>query len=160
MTIEAVRPKSLADYLEAMTKAVFRAGISWDVVEAKWGGMREVFARFDPEKVAAFTPADVERIARDTRVIRNHKKIEAVVYNAGELIVTDRDFGGMDEYLRSFADNDALVSDLRARFHFMGESTAHFFLWGIGFNPEAQNAWGEKHFAGRTWAGHHRRAHG
>ena len=32
---ERIEPQSLGDYLEVMSKAVFQAGMSWKVVEAK-----------------------------------------------------------------------------------------------------------------------------
>ena len=153
-TPRSINPSSLADYLDAMSRAVFTSGISWSVVEAKWDDIRAAFDGFDPERVAAYTPADVERLMADPRVIRNRKKIEAVIANAGELIVTDREFGGFARYLESFADNDALVKDLHKRFKFLGESVAHFFLFGIGFNTPAQDAWARQHFTGDN---HHRR---
>ena len=40
---EKINPKSLGDYLEVMSKAIFQAGISWRVVESKWPGIREAF---------------------------------------------------------------------------------------------------------------------
>jgi len=143
-----VAPTSLSDYLEAMSRAVFTAGISWKVIEAKWEGTLEAFDHFDTEKVAAYTPADVERLMADPRVIHNRKKIEAIVRNAGELIVTDREFGGIDKYLASFADNDDLVKDLHKRFAFLGESVAHFFLFGVSFNLPEQEKWARAHFEG------------
>jgi len=143
-----VIPSSLADYLESMSRAVFTAGISWKVIEAKWDGTLDAFDHFDAEKVAAYTPDDVERLMADPRVIHNRKKIEAIIGNAGELIVTDREFGGIEKYLASFADNDDLVKDLHKRFAFVGESVAHFFLFGVSFNPAAQEKWAHAHFEG------------
>jgi DNA-3-methyladenine glycosylase I len=146
-----IEPKSLADYLDAMSRAVFEAGMNWSVIEAKWDGIRAAFDGFDPAKVAAFTPAEADRLMADARLIRNRKKIEATIANAGELIVTDREFGGFDKYLKSFGDNDELVKDLHKRFQFLGESVAHFFLFGIGFDLPSQEAWAHRHFdqAGR-----------
>jgi DNA-3-methyladenine glycosylase I len=142
------KPESLSGYLESMARAIFTAGISWKVIEAKWPGTLEAFERFDAEKVAAYTPEDVERLMTDPRVVHNRKKIEAIVSNAGELIVTDRDFGGFENYLTSFAENDDLVKDLHKRFGFLGESVAHFFLFGVAFNLPAQEKWAHEHFQG------------
>ena len=150
-----VAPTSLADYLEAMSRAVFTAGISWKVIEAKWDGTREAFDHFDPKKVAAYTPDDVDRLMADPRVIHNHMKILAVINNAGELIVTDREFGGIEAYLASFSDNDELIKDLHRRFGFLGESVAHFFLFGVSFNLPEQEKWAHAHFAGSQWADSH-----
>lgn len=146
-------PSSLAEYLEAMSRAVFNSGIKWNVIDAKWDGIRDAFDGFDPEKVAAYTPNDIERLMADPRVVHNRQKIEAVIANAGELIMTDHEFGGFESYLVSFTDNDALVKDLHKRFKYLGESVAHFFLYDIGFNLQAQSAWAHEHFAGMP---HHR----
>ena len=141
-----VSPSSLSDYLESMARAIFTAGISWKVIDAKWPGTVEAFDHFDAEKVAGYTPDDVERLMSDPRVVHNRKKIEAIVNNAGELIVTDRDFGGVEKYLASFDDNDDLVKDLHKRFGFLGESVAHFFLFGVSFNLPEQEKWAHAHF--------------
>ena len=42
---------------EAMSQAIFTAGINWKVVHSKWEGIREAFAGFDVQAVAGFTPA-------------------------------------------------------------------------------------------------------
>lgn len=150
----SITPTKLADYLEAMSAAVFTSGISWKVIDAKWDGIREAFDGFDPQKVAAYTPDDVERLMSDSRVIRNHAKIEAIISNAGELIVTDREFGGIAAYLDSFAENDDLIKDLHKRFAFLGPSVAHFFLFRINYNYPAQEAWAKEHF-GTEYGKHH-----
>lgn len=154
---------ALADYLEAMSKAVFQSGISWQVIDKKWSGIAAAFDGFDPEKVAAYTPDDVERLMGDAHVVRNRKKIEAIIRNAGETIVTARDFGDFEAYLASFADNDALIKDLTKRFSFLGGSTAHFFLFGIGWNYPAQEAWAKEHFGPAEeahWSRKHAHSHG
>ena len=38
-----VKPKRLGDYLEVMSKAVFQSGMSWQVVNKKWDGIRDAF---------------------------------------------------------------------------------------------------------------------
>ena len=139
---------TLTDYVASMARAVFVSGINWKVIDAKWDGIREAFDDFDPLKVAGYTPADIDRLMGDTRVIRNRKKIEAIVRNTGELINVDREFGGVDKYLASFDDNDLLIKDLHKRFAFLGESVAHFFLFGVNFNYPAQEAWAKGHFGG------------
>ncbi|MBV2362769.1 DNA-3-methyladenine glycosylase I [Streptomonospora nanhaiensis] len=60
----------------------FQAGLSWLTVLRKRAALREVFAGFVPAAVAEFTPADVERLLGDPRLIRSRPKIEAVIGNA------------------------------------------------------------------------------
>jgi len=142
-----ITPSSPSDYLKMMSRAVFTAGMNWKVIEAKWEGTVEAFDGFDIEKVAAYTPDDAERLLADPRIIRNRAKIDAVIRNAGELIVLDREFGGINTYLASFAENDALIKDLHKRFGFLGESSAHLFLFSVGFNSDAQEKWAHEHFS-------------
>lgn len=149
MPIHSARPESLAGYFETMMRAVFSAGMSGKVIDAKWAGTRDAFDGFDPEKVAAYTPDDIERLMADTRIVRNRKKVEAAVANAGELIVVDREFGGMVNYFESFGDSAALVKDLHKRFSFLGESVARMFLYGVAYDVPAQEAWAREHFGDR-----------
>lgn len=60
----------------------FQSGLSWAVVLRKRPGFRELFAGFEPEAVAAFTPDDVDRLLGDDRIIRNRRKVEATIANA------------------------------------------------------------------------------
>ena len=75
---------------ERMSLEGFQSGLSWRTVLAKRPAFREVFAGFDPQIVAAFTPADVDRLMADARIIRNRRKIEAVITNA-RLLAADPD---------------------------------------------------------------------
>ena len=61
---QQIEPRSLGDYLEVMSKAVFQSGMSWQVVEAKWEGTREAFRGFDPAAVAALTPLDLDSLGK------------------------------------------------------------------------------------------------
>jgi DNA-3-methyladenine glycosylase I len=44
---------------------------------------RRAFADFEPESVAAFGSADVERLLSDVGIVRHRGKIEAAIANAG-----------------------------------------------------------------------------
>ena len=60
----------------------FQAGLSWRTILHRREGFRAAFAAFDPEAVARFTPADVDRLMADARIIRARAKIEATIGNA------------------------------------------------------------------------------
>jgi DNA-3-methyladenine glycosylase I len=136
-----VTPRSLDDYLEAMTKSAFQAGISWDVIIAKWDGFREAFNGFDTKEVASYTPRDVERLMKDRRIVRNRSKIEATVHNAQTLVDLDREHGGFRKYLRSFRSYEALVKDMRRRFKFLGETGCYIFLYVVKEKVPEYDEW-------------------
>ena len=62
---------------EFLTLESAQAGLSWITILRRRENYRKAFANFDPEKVAAFTEADVERLLQDPGIIRNRAKIPA-----------------------------------------------------------------------------------
>jgi Methyladenine glycosylase len=127
-----ITPTKLGDYLEVLTKAVFESGMSWAIIEHKWPGFREAFAGFDPEKIAAFTPDDLDRLSNDTRIVRNRKKIEATIHNAQTIIAIDREFNGFKHYLRGQGGFEPLLKDMKKRLKFVGAFGAYYFLYVVG----------------------------
>lgn len=140
-----IEPDGLADYLDVITRAVFQSGMSRRVVEAKWGGFREAFAGFDPIAVAAFSDDDVDRLAADTRIIRNRRKIEATIGNAQAMLALDDEPGGFIGWLRSRDDFDAAVAALRGEFRFLGDMGAYHVLDVVGEDVPTHEEWMEKH---------------
>jgi 3-methyladenine DNA glycosylase Tag len=134
-------PQSLSDYFEVLTKAVFKSGISWGVIEARWGGVSAAFEGFDPTRVATFTPETVEQLMRDARMVRNRDKIEATVGNAAAIVSLEREHGGFRNYLRSLGDFDETVSHLTSRFRCLGEAGAYFFLESVGEQVPSHEDW-------------------
>jgi DNA-3-methyladenine glycosylase I len=67
---------------EALTLGVFEAGLSWSIVFAKRDAFRRAFHGFDVARVTAMTERDVDRLVKDTSIIRNRAKIQATLENA------------------------------------------------------------------------------
>ena len=142
---EPAKPTSLAGYLEALSRPVFSTGMNWKVVESKWNGIRDAFEGFDPEHVAALTPADVDRLMEDTRLIRNRRKIEATVTNAERMLELDKEHGGFDHYLESLGSFDEMAAGLRREFRFMGDMGAYLFLWTVDRPVPSHEEWAKAH---------------
>lgn len=138
---EKIDPRNLADYLDVMSKAVFQSGMSWRVVEAKWPSTREAFGGFDPATIADLTPDDVDALAKDTRVIRNRRKLEAISDNAARMLALAAEHGTFRDYLRSHGSFDATEADLRKQFRFLGESGIYYFLWVVGEDVPDYETW-------------------
>jgi 3-methyladenine DNA glycosylase Tag len=138
---DRIEPQSLGDYLEVISKAVFQAGMSWKVVEAKWPGIRDAFRGFDAQAIAHLTPDDLDALTRDERVIRNRRKLEAVVSNAGRILELEADHGTFRDYLRSHGSFEATTSDLRKQFKFLGEMGCYYFLYVVGEEVPPHDEW-------------------
>lgn len=142
---EQIRPNGLSDYFDVLTKAVFQSGLSWQVVESKWPGFRDAFAGFDPRRVASFGDDDIERLAADTRIVRNRKKIEATITNAQRMVELDAEDGGFAGWLSSRGGFDETVAALRAEFRFMGDTGCYFFLYVVGEPVPSHEEWMKTH---------------
>ena len=129
---EKIVPESLDDYLEVMSKSVFQSGMSWKVVENKWPGTKEAFNDFDVHKVANLIEPEIDELTQDTRVIRNQRKLEAVVHNAQSMLRLDKEFGTFQNYLRSQDSFDATLKQMRKDFKFMGPTGVYMFLYIVG----------------------------
>ncbi len=136
-----VKPKRLGDYLEVMSKAVFQSGMSWQVVNKKWDGTRDAFRDFDAEAVARLGEREIDALTQDTRVIRNRRKIEAIIENANQMLALEAEHGGFRNYLRSHGGFEATVADLRKQFKFVGETGCYIFLYIVGEEVPPHEEW-------------------
>ena len=125
----------------------FQAGLAWITVLRKREALREVFAGFDPERVAEL---DVEPLLADTRLIRSGPKLRACVTNARATLAL-REHGGLPALLWSAAEvpspaydawtdvpastpaSAALAKRLKeAGFSFVGPTTVYSLLQACG----------------------------
>jgi DNA-3-methyladenine glycosylase I len=79
----------------------FQAGLSWATILRKRQSFRAAFHDFQPDVVAAFTEADVERLLQDPGIIRNKLKIRATIANARATVAL-RDKGGLVDFVWQF----------------------------------------------------------
>src|SRR5438045_4741871 len=73
-------------HFEFLVLEAAQAGLSWSIVLKKREGYRRAFSEFDPQKVARYTKARVQKLIADPAIIRNRLKIEAAVRNAGAFL--------------------------------------------------------------------------
>ncbi len=121
-------------WLSEMTKAVFRAGFVWKVVEAKWPDFEEVFHGFDPHRVAMMSDEDLERCVSDKRLIRHGKKLAATRHNATFVVDLAREHGSAGRFFADWPDDDfvGLLDVLKKRAQRLGGNTAQYFLRFMG----------------------------
>ena len=133
---------------ERLSLEAFQSGLSWAIILRKRDGFRSAFDGFDPEAVAAYGPADVERLLADAGIVRNRLKIDATISNARTLVDLDTSFSDL---LWSFAPDDrpaprrladvpattaesvAMARELKRRgFRFVGPTTAYALMQATG----------------------------
>lgn len=67
---------------ERLSLEVFQSGLSWATILRKRPAFRAAFDGFDPDAVAAYGEADMERLLADEAIVRNRRKITATITNA------------------------------------------------------------------------------
>ncbi len=130
-----------------------QAGLSWTTILRKRDGYRDAFAGFEPERVAAFTPDDVDRLMLDAGIVRNRAKIESAIDNARAVLALEAAGTRFVEHLWSFVggspiqngftasgqlpaeseESRAMSKDLKKRgFRFVGPTTLYAFMQATG----------------------------
>jgi DNA-3-methyladenine glycosylase I len=79
-----------------------QSGLAWITILRKRDGYREAFANFDPEVVAAFTDADVDRLLDNPAIVRNRLKINSAITNARALVALQAEGESLDELFWRF----------------------------------------------------------
>lgn len=130
----------------------FQAGLSWITILKKRDNFRSAFAGFDPDVIAGWGQADVDRLLSDPGIIRHRGKIEATITNARAFQeVNARD--GFATFLWGYFDgvplqnqwrhqdqvppftplSSQISKDLKARgFKFCGPTIVYAFLQATG----------------------------
>ena len=131
----------------------FQAGLSWITILRKRDTFRAAFADFNPERIARFSQADVERLMGDTGIVRNRAKINATIGNAKAWLDFQEAGPGFSNYLWDYVDgapiqtrhadwrkapaetgiSKALSKDLKSRgFKFCGPTIVYAFMQAVG----------------------------
>jgi DNA-3-methyladenine glycosylase I len=139
----------------------FQSGLSWLTILRKRPAFREAFSGFDPDRVARFGPAEVERLLADAGIVRHRAKIEAAISNARATVALREAGEPLQELLWAHRPEDhsapaspsdwqsstpesvALANYLRrAGFRFVGPTTAYAALQACGVvNDHLASCW-------------------
>ena len=121
-------------YLAEITKAIFKAGFYWKVIDHKWGGFEEAFWDFNVARCNMTSPDDLESLYQDTRIIRNSRKIETVPRNASMIIELSEQYGSFSNLIAEWPDDDliGLLDLLHKNGSRLGPKTCQYFLRFIG----------------------------
>jgi DNA-3-methyladenine glycosylase I len=149
---------------ERLTLEAFQSGLSWLTILRKREGFRSAFAGFDPQAVAAFGDADVERLMNDAAIVRNRMKIDAAIANARALCAMQERGESLSDLVWSYGAPDGggstprapgdlplgftpeskkLAAELKRRgFRFVGPTTVYSTLEACGIvNDHLAGCW-------------------
>ena len=148
--------RPVADPLDLFAKLCLdgqQAGLSWLTILRKQAGYEAAFAHFDPERIARFHQADIERLMHERAIVRNRLKIESIIRNARgylELQEEGHEFAtwlwqfvegrpvinhprSMADIATTSAESQAMSKALKKRgFNFVGPTICYAFMQAVG----------------------------
>ncbi|SKC80943.1 DNA-3-methyladenine glycosylase I [Maledivibacter halophilus] len=130
-----------------------QAGLSWITILKRRENYIKAFDGFDPEKVAKYDEKKIEKLLQNKGIIRNRRKVEAAVVNAGAFLKVQREFGSFDKYIWQFVggkviknrweslsevpaktkESEEMSKDLKKRgFKFVGPTICYAYMQAAG----------------------------
>ncbi len=130
----------------------FQSGLAWITILRKRENFRTAFAGFDPDAIARFDEADVERLVADAGIVRHRGKILSVINNARRMPAVREAHGSLarlawrhapepreaapraiGDLPAKTAESTALSKELRRLgWSFVGPTTIYAFMQSMG----------------------------
>jgi len=127
------KPKTDNKFFEQLSEIVFIIGFNYKVVQRKWPGIKKAFRGFSIEKVSGLSEKDVDKMVKNEDIIRNRRKIMAIIKNAKLCMEIKKEHGSVLKWIeKAKKENkkDPLFSetlkDQLMQFHGIGETTSEW----------------------------------
>ncbi len=130
-----------------------QAGLSWITILKKREAYRKAFDDFDPCKVSRYDEKKIASLLENRGIVRNRRKIESAIRNAGNFLDLCEEYGSFDTYIWNFVDGiqiqnswkdisevpqytplgEKISRDLKKRgFSFTGPTIIYSFMQAVG----------------------------
>ncbi|KAA3630293.1 MAG: DNA-3-methyladenine glycosylase I [Bacteroidetes bacterium] len=112
-----------------------QAGLNWTTILKKQENFRQAFSNFSIEAIAAYGEEDINRLLSDAGIIRNKLKINAVIYNAQQIVKLQEEFGSFKSWLdhNHPLTHPEWVKLFKKTFKFTGGEITNEFLMSTGY---------------------------
>jgi len=130
-----------------------QAGLSWLTVLKKRHNYRMCFDNFNPQKIARYDQAKIEKLLQNPGIIRNRLKIQAAIANAKAYLEIQQKGESFSDYIWQFVDGQPMqnhwnnireapsatvISDRMSKtlkkqgFKFVGSTICYAFMQAVG----------------------------
>lgn len=142
---------------EKLCLETFQSGLSWRTILSKRENFRSAFAQFDFHKVAQFGEQEIAELLNNEGIVRNKRKILAVINNAKRALEMVDQEGSLATFIWRYepdenslppsetqttcAESIALSKELKKRgWQFVGPTTLYAFMQSMGLiNDHAEH---------------------
>lgn len=127
------------ELFERLVLEINQAGLSWETILRKQQNFKRAYDNFDVKKVAAYQGPDMERLLKDSGIIRNRLKIQAAVYNTRQILYIQTEYGSFKNWLDAHHPLPLAewVKLFKKRFKFVGGEILNEMLMSTGYLPGA-----------------------
>ncbi|WP_417265134.1 DNA-3-methyladenine glycosylase I [Brumimicrobium sp.] len=112
-----------------------QAGLSWSLILKKEENFKSAFDDFQVNKIAQYGEEKIEELMNNAGIVRNKRKIEAVIYNAQKVIEIQKKYGSfnlwLDEHLGY--SHKEWTRLFKKYFKFTGEKIVEEFLMSTSY---------------------------
>ena len=96
---------------ELLILEMFQAGLSWETILNKRDNFRKAFDNFDWNKIVNYDEDKINELMQDKGIIRNRRKIEAMINNTKIFMDIQKEYGSFAKYIWSFTNNQVIITD-------------------------------------------------
>ena len=138
---------------EALMLDGFQAGLAWITILKKREAFREAFHHFDPERIAKYKEADIERLMQNPGIVRARAKIEATIGGAKIYLAMQKNGEDFSGYVWGMAGgkpiqhkgpvpaktelSEKISADLKKRgFKFVGPVIVYAWMQAVGITND------------------------
>ena len=130
---------------EKLCLETFQSGLSWRTILSKREAFRLAFDQFDYHKMAQYDDAKITQLLANKDIVRNRRKILAVINNAKRAIELIEQEGSLAHFLWRYepepsntirtqcVESETLAKELKKRgWTFLGPTTLYAFMQSMG----------------------------
>ncbi len=116
-----------------------QAGLSWTLILKKELNFRRAFSGFDVGCIALYDDADIQRLLANAGIVRNRRKIEAIIHNAGVVMAMKQEHGSFKAWLDQHHPMElrSWIRLFKKTFRFTGPEIVNEWLMSTGYMPGA-----------------------
>lgn len=139
-------------WLAEMTRSIFQAGFSWELIDKRWPQFEEAFEGFDVTRWLFMSDDDLDRLLKAPGLVANAMKIKSVAGNAQFISEMDKSHGSASAWFDSWPLERymELCVELKTKGSRLGGATGQRVMRNMGRDAfifsssviKALNAWG------------------
>ena len=122
-------------FFEALVLEINQTGLSWDLILKKRNHIKLAFENYNLNKISNYNKKNLDCLLSNNKIIRNKRKIIAIIYNSKIFIEIIKDNGSFKNWMDKNKSKslDQWIQLFKKKFKFTGPSVTEEFLIATGY---------------------------